>query len=89
MELDYTVQIWKEGGQFVAHAMPLDVAGAGPTPQAARVALEEAVKLFLDTAREHGTLAEALEEAGYRREGGAWRAPDWVCFERRSAGVTL
>ena len=24
-DIEYTVQIWKEGGQFVAHAMPLDV----------------------------------------------------------------
>jgi hypothetical protein len=26
VKVDYTVQVWKEGGQFVAHAMPLDVA---------------------------------------------------------------
>ena len=24
-DIEYTVQIWKEGRQFVAHAMPLDV----------------------------------------------------------------
>jgi hypothetical protein len=24
-DLEYTIQIWKEGEQFMAHAMPLDV----------------------------------------------------------------
>ena len=39
MEIDYTVHIWKEGRQFVAHAMPLDVMSSGETPDAARAAL--------------------------------------------------
>ena len=60
MDIDYTVQIWREGGQFIAHAMPLDVASSGATPQAARAALDEAVKLFIKTAEQHGTLAEVL-----------------------------
>ncbi len=85
MEIDYTVQIWREGGQFIAHAMPPDVASSGPTQQAARTALDETVKLFLKTAEEHGTLAEVLEDAGYEHDGSRWRSPDWVCFERHSA----
>jgi hypothetical protein len=32
VEIGYTAQIWKEGSQFIAHAMPLDVAGSGATP---------------------------------------------------------
>ena len=87
MEIDYTVQIWREGGQFIAHAMPLDVASSGPTPPAARTALEEAVKLFIKTAEQHGTLAEVLEDAGYQHDGSRWQSPDWVCFERQSAPV--
>jgi predicted RNase H-like HicB family nuclease len=87
MDIDYTVQIWREGNQFIAHAMPLDVASSGLTPQAARQALEEAVKLFLRTAEEHGTLAEVLDDAGYQHNGGRWQSPDWVCFERHSTPV--
>ena len=87
MEIDYTVQIWREGGQFIAHAMPLDVASSGSTPQAARAALDEAVRLFIKTADEHGTLTEVLEDAGYEHDGAQWRCPDWVCFERHSAPV--
>jgi predicted RNase H-like HicB family nuclease len=84
MKIDYTVQVWREGQQYVAHAMPLDVASAGETPEAARQAVDEAVRLFLATAAEHGTLEEVLEDAGYSREGGAWRGPDWLGVEQRS-----
>ena len=87
MDVDYTVQIWREGGQFIAHAMPLDVASSGVTPQAARTALEEAVKLFIKTTEELGTLNEVLEDAGYRNDGSHWRSPDWVCFEKHFAPV--
>ena len=45
-DIEYTVQIWKEGNQYVAHAMPLDVISSGATPEEARNALDEAVKLF-------------------------------------------
>ena len=84
MKLDYTVQVWKEGSQFVAHAMPLDVASSGPTPEAARHAVDEAVELFLATAAEHGTLKEVLEDAGYRRVSREWRSPAWLGIEQRS-----
>lgn len=56
----YTVQLWQEGDQFVAHAMPLDVASSGSTPTKARKALKEAVTLFLETAKEEGTLEQVL-----------------------------
>ena len=84
MKIDYTVQVWREGKQYIAHAMPLDVASAGETPEAARQAVDEAVRLFLATAAEHGTLTEVLEDAGYCLEGGAWRGPDWLGVEHRS-----
>ncbi len=84
MEIEYTVQIWREEGQFVAHAMPLDVASSGPTAAEAGAALDEAVKLFLNTARDHGTLDEVLEDAGYGFDGTQWRSPDWVGVERHS-----
>jgi len=87
MEIEYVAQIWREGDQFIAHAMPLDIASGGETPQAARAALDEALKLFLSTAREHGTLTQVLEDAGYVQQGSAWRGPDWIGFERHSAAL--
>jgi len=84
VQIDYTVQVWKEDGQFIAHAMPLDVASSGPTPEAARKAVDEAVRLFLTTAAKHGTLTEVLEDAGYRRVRREWRRPAWLGLEQRS-----
>ena len=65
MNIEYTVQVWKEGDQFVAHAMPLDVMSSGKTPEEAGKALDEAVRLFVATAAEMGTLQEVLREQGY------------------------
>lgn len=87
MNLEYTVQIWKEGAQFIAHAMPLDVMSSGRTVEAAREALEEAVDLFLETAAEVGTLEEVLQECGFDLQEGHWVSPSWVAVERHSAVV--
>ena len=84
VKVDYTVQVWKEGNHFIAHAMPLDVASSGATPEASRKAVDEAVRLFLSTAAEHGTLKEVLEDAGYRRVSREWRSPAWLGVEQRT-----
>ena len=75
LNIEFTANIWQEGDQFVAHAMPLDVISAGRTPEEARKALDEAVHLFLVTAAEVGTLEQVLDEAGYSLEQGKWIAP--------------
>jgi len=67
VKIDYTVQVWREGEQFIARAMPLGVASSGDSPESARIAVGEAVRVFVATAGAHGTLEEVLEEAGYRR----------------------
>lgn len=87
VQIEFTVQTWREGNQFIAHAMPLDVASAGDSPAAARAALDEAVRLFLKTAADHGSLGEVLEEAGYAADGSAWRSPAWIGIERAFATV--
>ena len=86
-KIKHTVQVWQEGKQFVAHAMPLDVMSCGPTPERASQALREAVELYLVTAAEAGTLAEVLEEAGYEPQGKRWISPTWVALERQSVPV--
>ena len=84
MNIDYTVQIWQEGSQFIAHAMPLDIMSSGSTPQDAREALQEAIELFCATASELGTLSDIIVEAGYEYQKGAWVSPAWIGFERHS-----
>jgi len=87
MNIDYTVQIWKEGNQYVAHAMPLDVMSAGSTPENAKKALEEAVHLFLETARYMGTLDDILEECGYSVKPNQWTSPLPVVFEKQTLAL--
>lgn len=89
MNIEYMVQIWKEGNQFVAHAMPLDVISSAATPEDARKALDEAVHLFLVTAADRGSLREILQEAGYELVEGRWVDPSWVAIERRSTTLPV
>ena len=60
LHIDYTVYIWKEGGQFIARAMPVDVMSSGRSVEEARSALDEAVRLFLRTAADMGTMEHIL-----------------------------
>lgn len=84
MKIGYTVQVWAEDEQFIAHAMPIDIASCGPSPEAARLAVDEAVRVFLATAAEHGTVKQVLEDAGYHYAGQEWQAPTWMGVEQRT-----
>lgn len=87
VNIEYTVQIWQESNQFIAHAMPLDVISSGATPEEAKKALDEAVHLFLVTAADMGTLNDVLHEAGYGFKDGRWISPSWVAVERCSTAI--
>lgn len=88
MNIEFMVQIWKEGKQYIAHALPLDVASSGKTPEKARQALDEAIRLFFKTAHQHGTLREVLDDCGYgKKVGEKISSPDWVAIERHTAMV--
>lgn len=89
MKIDYNIQVWQEGNQFVAHATPLDVMSSGPTPADAAKALDEAVRLFLVTAKDIGTLEDLLQEAGYQLQQDHWVSPNRVAIESHSAAVTV
>lgn len=88
MDIDYTVQIWKEDGQYVSLAMPLDVASSGPTPETAHEAVDEAVGLFIETAKANGNLVEILEECGYQNQHTGWNSPRWFGVERHTAPIS-
>jgi hypothetical protein len=71
---EYSAQIWKEGNQYIAHAMPLDVMSAGPSPEEAGKALDEAVRLFLVNAADMGTLEGILRENVCESTKSPWRS---------------
>jgi predicted RNase H-like HicB family nuclease len=86
--ISFTVHIFKEGLAYVAHVPELDLSSCGSTEEEARKNIRDAVDAFLETSRDMGTLPEILEEAGYEREGNAWRAPEFVALDRCTTSVT-
>lgn len=85
--LEFTVHVWKESSTYIAFALPIEVASCGASPEAARAAVNEAVRGFVESARAHGTLDQILEEAGYRNVEGHWVAPEWIGVEQQSVAV--
>lgn len=86
-DISFTAHIFREGDVFVAHVPGLDVSSCGESAEKARCNIQDAVRGFLETSEEMGTLAEILEEAGYRRDGDAWRPPELVSTDRLSTGL--
>ncbi|HKT10224.1 MAG TPA: type II toxin-antitoxin system HicB family antitoxin [Terriglobia bacterium] len=85
--VDYTVHIFREGEAYVAYVPELDLSSCGASDEEARRNIRDAVRGFVETSRDMGTLGEILEEAGYVREGDAWRAPEFVSLDRFSTSV--
>jgi predicted RNase H-like HicB family nuclease len=86
-EIAFTVQVFREGKMFVAHAPELDVSSAGETVQKAKIHLLEAVEAFVEEAQRMGTLTDILEEAGYERTPAGWKAPDLLAQERAKVAL--
>jgi predicted RNase H-like HicB family nuclease len=85
-EISFTVHVFREGDAFVAHVPELDLSTCGDTAEDARRNVRDAVRGFLETAEELGTLADVLEEAGYRRKGDGWTSPEFVSLDRMAVG---
>lgn len=86
-DISFTVHIFKEGGTYVSYAQELDVSSCGSSDEEARKNIQDAVRGFIETARDMGTLDEILEEAGYERDGDTWRAPEFVSLDRLTLSV--
>jgi predicted RNase H-like HicB family nuclease len=72
---------------LLAYAPALDVSSCGATEEEARRNIRDAVRGFLDTSADTGTLDEILKEAGYEREGENWRASEFVSVDRRKMSL--
>ena len=86
-DISFTVYLFKEGKTFVAYVPELDVSSCGASDEEARKNIREAVRGFLETCAELGTLTEILEEAGYERVGDTWQAPQFVSLDRLTLSV--
>jgi predicted RNase H-like HicB family nuclease len=86
-DISFTVHTFKEGKTFIAYVPELDLSSCGATDEEARKNVRDAVRGFLETSAEMGTLAEILEEAGYERNGETWRAPEFVSLDRLTMSI--
>ena len=57
-----TVSVFDEDGKFVAYCEPLDLASQGDTPEQAQARLSEAIRFFIDSCYERGTLEQVLSD---------------------------
>jgi len=86
-DISFTVHIFKEGATYVAHAPKLDVSSCGDTDEQARKNIQDAVRGFLETSADMGSLDWVLEESGYSKKGDSWLAPEFVALDREMASV--
>jgi predicted RNase H-like HicB family nuclease len=81
-DFSFDTHIFREDDAYVAYVPVLDISSCGETDEEARRNIRDAVRGFLAASADMGTLGEILEEAGYRREGDDWRAPEFVSLDR-------
>ena len=86
-EISLTVHTFKEGKTYVAYLPELDLSSCGGTEEEARKSVRDAIRGFLETSRDMGTLEEILAEAGYERDGHTWRSPEFVSLDRLTMSV--
>jgi len=87
-DFSFDTHIFKEGDTYVAYVPALDLSSCGATDDEARHNIRDAVRGFLATGAEMGTLSDILEEAGYEPEGDGWRPPEFVSIDRLAMTVT-
>ena len=82
MEIDLTMQIWKEGNMYVSYSPELDISSCGETSEESKKNLHEAVEAFLEEAERMGTLRDILEESGFVKEETIWKRPQIITTEK-------
>lgn len=75
MKILFEAEFFREDQDIIGYARSLDVSSSGKTPEEAEQALTEAVTLFVETAREMGTLEQVLIDSGFVLKGDEWSVP--------------
>jgi predicted RNase H-like HicB family nuclease len=89
MEIQFTIQVFRDGRMYVAHAPELDVSSCATTRAKAEKNLKEAVRLFLEEAEKIGTLEQILEEAGFVQRKRRFEGPVFVTTQRVTVPLNL
>ncbi|OGI61326.1 hypothetical protein A2814_00830 [Candidatus Nomurabacteria bacterium RIFCSPHIGHO2_01_FULL_38_19] len=85
--LTFTVQVFREGKNFVSYNPELKVASCGKSIDEAKDNLKQAMSGFLKSARKMNTLEEIMEEAGFLYKKHRWFTPDLLVMDRLSLAV--
>ena len=85
--LAFTVQVFREGKNYVSFNPELKVASCGRNIEEAKENLREAISGFLKSARKIGTIDNILEEAGFIYKKQRWFAPDLLVMDRLSLAI--
>jgi predicted RNase H-like HicB family nuclease len=80
--IHFTLQVWREGGAYVAYSPELDISSCGDSLAQAKDRLREAVSLFLEQSSRMGTLEAILSEAGFEKSGNAYHPHRILARER-------
>lgn len=80
-DVQLNVEVWQEGGMYIAYIPQLDISSCGKTVSEARNNLKEATELFFEETGRLGTTKQILEEAGFKFVNG-WQAPKIIARER-------
>jgi predicted RNase H-like HicB family nuclease len=75
IRLFLTSKVWKEDKYYIAYNPELDVASQGKTIEEAQAMLKDALSLFIETAKDMGTLNIILREAGFVKKEKRWTSP--------------
>ena len=85
--LTFTVQVFREGSNFVSYNPELKVASCGKNINEAKDNLKDALSGFLKSAKKMNTLEAIMEEAGFSYAKRRWFAPDLLVMDRLSLAV--
>jgi predicted RNase H-like HicB family nuclease len=86
-DFSFITHIFKEGETYVAYVPALDLSSCAATQEEARKNISDAVRGFLATSADMGTLDEILEEAGYEHENDQWRPPEFVSVDQLTMSI--
>lgn len=75
------LEIFQEGDLYVGICPALNVSSFGETVVEAKRSTQEALEAFVEACEELGTLAEVLEESGFRFQNGEWLYPEVIKSE--------
>ncbi|GMT49644.1 MAG: hypothetical protein IEMM0008_1183 [bacterium] len=88
MNLSLTVEVFREGDQFVTLCPELNLSGFGGSIEAAKASFREALEAFVEECQEIGTIDEVLLEAGFTKEKGEWQSRRPVAEEHMTLSIS-